>query len=176
VTRRAGRCRRPRGRRTPCHRPCGCAERPWRRRYCLSTLMTGPRGTHSAAVCPIGRANAGVVVRGDQLAIHRADPEDARHAWWLGPRPLEPLSAGSGSRVSQSATFGDFLRGRRRPKPGYSVFKSRSGAGDGVRTLDPTRCRKTRSSVLWACFNFSARPQGSRQKCGKHCHRRRLNA
>jgi hypothetical protein len=38
---------------------------------------------------------------------------------------------------SKAATFGETQRGPRRPKPGHSVFKRRSGAGDEARTRDP---------------------------------------
>jgi hypothetical protein len=56
----------------------------------------------------------------------------------LGARPRAPLCARSnGSANSQATTLGGIQRGPSRPKPGHSVFKSRSGAGDEARTRDP---------------------------------------
>jgi hypothetical protein len=77
-------------------------------------------------MCPIPPANAGVVVRDNQRDPHRVAPR-VRHPGRRGSRSLDPLSSGSGSRNFQAATLGKNNGGPRGPKPGHSVFKSRSG-------------------------------------------------
>jgi hypothetical protein len=102
-------------------RACAAGSGPWKR--------VGP-------LCPIPRVNAGVAVRDDHADGTRHGRQ-ARDPSRLGPWTLAPLSSGSASRNSQTRTLGEFHAVDLRPKPGHSVFRSRSGAGDEARTRDP---------------------------------------
>jgi len=81
-------------------------------------------------------SDAGVVVRDDHAHGTRHGGR-ARESARLGPGSLAALWSGSASRNSSTPTLGEFHAVDRRPTPGQPVFTSRSGAGEGVRTLDP---------------------------------------
>jgi hypothetical protein len=104
-------------------------------------------------MCPISPANAGVVVRDNQRDPHSTAPR-GRHPERLGPRSLEPLCSGSGSRISQTAT----RRGAAKRLPERNGQEGRGlqiGSPDVIQAWNPpttsvARCSPSRCKVAAA--------------------------